>query len=110
MSYYIVVINLLCACTDTMLQALQRRCETYAFDHRGQSGLARGEDAGCVVIKPLDAAIRDNDAIRAMIMSTGINRDGRTKGITVPMHEASHQQGLPKSRSGSFGLRTCRNA
>lgn len=69
--------------------------KTYAFDHRGQSGFARGEGVGCVVIKPLDAAIRDNDAIRAVVMSTGINQDGRTKGITVPNGDA--QRDLIKS-------------
>ncbi|KAJ3548513.1 hypothetical protein NM208_g974 [Fusarium decemcellulare] len=61
---------------------------TYAFDHRGQSGFARGEGAGCVIIKPLEAAIRDGDPVRALLMSSGVNQDGRTRGITVPNGDA----------------------
>ncbi|KGQ12279.1 Lovastatin nonaketide synthase [Beauveria bassiana D1-5] len=58
--------------------------KTYAFDHRGQSGFACGEGVGCVVIKPLDQALRDNDKIRSVIVNTGINQDGKTVGLTSP--------------------------
>jgi acyl transferase domain-containing protein len=53
---------------------------TYSFDNRAKSGFARGEGAGCLILKPLDQAIRDNDSIRSVIVNTGINQDGRTVG------------------------------
>ncbi len=45
-----------------------------------------------IVLKPLDHALRDNDAIRAVIVGTGLNQDGKTPGITMPSGEA---QGRP---------------
>ncbi|KAF8858215.1 ketoacyl-synt-domain-containing protein [Acephala macrosclerotiorum] len=65
-----------------------------AFDHRG-TGFGRGEGVGCVVLKPLDEAIKARDSIRAVIAATGINQDGRTKGITMPSGDA--QVALMKS-------------
>ncbi len=53
------------------------------FDSRAD-GYARGEGAGVVVLKPLDAALADGDRIYALIRGTGVNQDGRTSGITVP--------------------------
>lgn len=65
--------------------------KTYAFDERAKSGFARGEGAGVVLLKPLDAAIRDKDPIRAVIANSGVNQDGRTKGITLPNEHAQEQ-------------------
>lgn len=62
--------------------------KTYAFEERAKSGFARGEGAGVVLLKPLSAAIRDKDPIRAVIAHTGVNQDGRTKGITLPNEKA----------------------
>ena len=59
-----------------------------AFDSRATGGFGRGEGVGCVILKPLDDAIRDNDKIRAVIKNSGINQDGRTVGITMPNVEA----------------------
>jgi len=61
---------------------------TYAFEERAKSGFARGEGAGVVLLKPLSAAIRDKDPIRAIIANSGVNQDGRTKGITLPNEKA----------------------
>lgn len=44
-----------------------------------------------VLLKPLDAAIRDQDPIRAIIANTGVNQDGRTKGITLPNESAQEE-------------------
>lgn len=56
---------------------------SFAFDNRG-TGYGRGEGCGMVILKPLEQAIKDNDAIRAVIVGTGVNQDGKTPGITMP--------------------------
>ncbi|MBC2601357.1 type I polyketide synthase [Puniceicoccus vermicola] len=52
------------------------------------AGYARGEGAAMVLLKPLDKAIADGDAIHAVICGSGINQDGRTSGISLPNSEA----------------------
>ncbi|KAH8807194.1 hypothetical protein F5884DRAFT_899634 [Xylogone sp. PMI_703] len=47
-------------------------------------GYARGEGVGVLVLKPLSVALRDGDHIESLIMETGVNQDGRTRGITMP--------------------------
>ena len=51
-------------------------------------GYARGEGIAAVLIKTLSRALADGDNIQAIIRETGVNSDGRTKGITVPSSEA----------------------
>lgn len=51
-------------------------------------GYARGEGIAAVVLKPLSAAIRDNDHIECIIRGTGVNQDGRTPGLTMPSGKA----------------------
>ncbi|KAH6869498.1 polyketide synthetase [Thelonectria olida] len=48
------------------------------------SGYARGEGVAAVVLKRLSSAIADGDHIECIIRESGINQDGRTKGITMP--------------------------
>ncbi|KAJ5728671.1 uncharacterized protein N7483_003179 [Penicillium malachiteum] len=72
----------------SMSQLFNEDGRTYAFEERAKSGFARGEGAGVVLLKPLDAALRDKDPIRAIIANTGVNQDGRTKGITLPNGKA----------------------
>lgn len=48
------------------------------------SGYARGEGVAAVILKRLSSAIADGDKIECIIRETGVNQDGRTKGITVP--------------------------
>ena len=63
------------------LLAPDGRCKS--FD-AAADGYGRGEGAGVLVLKPVDAARRDGDRIYAVIRGTGTNQDGRTSGITVP--------------------------
>lgn len=48
------------------------------------NGYARGDGVAALVLKTLSAALADGDAIQCIIRETGINQDGRTKGITMP--------------------------
>ncbi|CAI7654524.1 unnamed protein product [Penicillium viridicatum] len=64
---------------------------TYSFDHRAKSGFARGEGAGCLILKPLDQAIQENDNIYSVIVNTGTNQDGKTSGITNPSGDSQER-------------------
>ncbi|KAH9900372.1 ketoacyl-synt-domain-containing protein [Xylariomycetidae sp. FL2044] len=55
----------------------------FSFDHRA-NGYGRGEGIAVLVLKRLPDALRDNNTIRAVIRSTGVNYDGRTPGVTQP--------------------------
>ncbi|PWY90361.1 hypothetical protein BO94DRAFT_574133 [Aspergillus sclerotioniger CBS 115572] len=61
-----------------------------SFDARA-NGYGRGEGLGTVIIKPLHAALRDGNRIRAIVRNTGSNQDGRTPGITVPSPTAQER-------------------
>ena len=71
----------------TML-APDGRCKT--FD-ASADGYVRGEGAGVVVLKPLAAALHDQDRIYAVIKGSVVNQDGHTSTMTIPdgsAHEA----------------------
>ncbi|RHZ44089.1 uncharacterized protein CDV56_101092 [Aspergillus thermomutatus] len=52
------------------------------------NGYARGDGVAAVVLKTLSAALEDGDSIECIIRATGVNQDGRTKGITMPSSAA----------------------
>ncbi|CAI6337226.1 unnamed protein product [Periconia digitata] len=57
----------------------------------GADGYARGEGIACVIMKKLSDAIADGDHIDGIIRETGVNSDGRSKGITMPSSAAQAQ-------------------
>ncbi|KAJ5595540.1 uncharacterized protein N7459_001748 [Penicillium hispanicum] len=59
----------------------------FSFDHRA-NGYSRGEGVGTVIVKPLAAALRDGDTVRAIVRGTGSNQDGKTQGLSLPNPEA----------------------
>lgn len=56
-------------------------CST--FDEAA-NGFVPGEGIAAVVLKDLEAALRDGDHIYGVIKGSGINQDGKTNGITAP--------------------------
>lgn len=62
-----------------------------------------------LVLKPVDAAVRDGDAIRAVIRATGTNQNGRTN-LALPskemqgrlIDETYRRAGLDKARTRFF--------
>lgn len=49
----------------------------------GANGYARGEGVATLVLKRLSDAISDGDDIECIIRETGVNQDGKTRGITM---------------------------
>src|SRR5262245_18176784 len=68
------------------------RCR--AFDANGK-GYVRAEGGALLFLKPLRKARADGDPIHAVIIGSGVNADGRTKGLSMPRTEA--QEGLLRS-------------
>ncbi|KAJ5103216.1 hypothetical protein N7532_003745 [Penicillium argentinense] len=87
--------------TMSMMRFLSPDGRCHTFDEKA-NGYARGEAVGCVILKPLDQALRDRDTIRAVIRGTGSNQDGRTPGITLP--SATAQEALIRDLYTRAGL------
>ncbi|EUC32411.1 hypothetical protein COCCADRAFT_98832 [Bipolaris zeicola 26-R-13] len=68
-------------------------------------GYARGEAVNLIYVKPLSAAIRDGNPIRAIIRGYATNADGKTPGPSMPssssqeemMRRAYQTAGIPES-------------
>lgn len=66
------------------------------------NGYARGEGFAAIVLKPLDAAIRDGNQVECVVRGSAVNSDGRTAGITVP--SAAAQTALIRQAYRDAGL------
>ncbi|VEP13142.1 Polyketide synthase family protein [Hyella patelloides LEGE 07179] len=63
------------------MMASDGRCKTFDAD---ADGYVRGEGCGVIILKPLDAALRDGDNVLAVVKGSAINQDGRSNGLTAP--------------------------
>nr|BAT51065.1 type I polyketide synthase [Streptomyces sp. MSC090213JE08] len=69
--------------TESRFGALSPDGTTYTFDARA-NGFVPGEGGGAVFLKPLSRAQADGDRIYGVILSSAVNNDGATDGLTVP--------------------------
>ncbi|KAK8007468.1 hypothetical protein PG989_001458 [Apiospora arundinis] len=73
-----------------------------SFDAAGD-GYGRGEGIAAILLKRMPAAVEDHiSPIRAVIRGTGVNQNGRMKGITLPSVDA--QVALMQKTYRSAGL------
>ena len=75
------------------------RCKTFDSD---ADGMVRAEGCGVVVLKRLSAALAAGDPIRAVIIGSAINADGRSSGLTVPNGMA--QEGVLRTALRNAGI------
>ncbi|MBB3996732.1 non-ribosomal peptide synthetase/type I polyketide synthase [Aureimonas pseudogalii] len=75
------------------------RCRT--FD-AAADGYVRSEGVGVVILKRLKDAMRDGDAIRAVVAGSAVNQDGRGNGLTAPNGPA--QQAVIRAAHKDAGI------
>lgn len=63
------------------MMAEDGRCKTFDAD---ADGYVRGEGCGVVILKLLDAALKDGNHVLAVIKGSAVNQDGRSNGLTAP--------------------------
>ncbi len=63
------------------------RCESFG---EGGDGYVPGEGVGVAILKRLEDAERDGDAIYGVIKGSALNHGGKTNGYTVPNPAAQH--------------------
>src|SRR3984957_20469918 len=83
-------------CKASML-ARDGHCKS--FDAAGD-GFVRAEGGAVFILKPLAAAERDGDPIQGLVIATGVNSDGRTRGLSLP-NEAAQEELLREIYSGA---------
>ncbi|RDW67402.1 type I polyketide synthase [Aspergillus mulundensis] len=88
---------------QSKLKMFSKDGRSFPFDARA-NGYGRGEGVTGVVLKPLSAALRDGDPIRAVIKNSVLNQDGRTPGISVPSSVAQKEAIIRAYRQAKLDL------
>ncbi len=73
--------------TTTQLGVLSPDGCCRTFDAKA-NGYVKGEGVGAVLLKPLAAALRDGDPIRAVIRGSAVNHGGHAYSLTAPNAQA----------------------
>lgn len=81
----------------------QGRCASFA---EGGTGYVPSEGVGSVLLKPLAAAIADNDRIYGVIKGSSMNHGGKTSGYTVPNPNAQAAVILQTLKKANIDART----
>lgn len=81
----------------------QGRCTSFA---EGGTGYVPSEGVGSVLLKPLDAALADNDTIYGIIKGSSMNHGGKTSGYTVPNPNAQAAVILHALKTAKINPRT----
>ena len=95
---YLTPASFIGMCAAGMLSP-EGQCKS--FDNEA-NGFVPGEGAGAIVLKRLEDAQRDHDAILGVILGSGINQDGRTNGITAPSVQSQIE--LERDVYNRFGI------
>lgn len=66
------------------------------------NGFVRGEGAAVVVLKRLSDALADGDPVRGVLLSTVVNQDGRSTGLTAPNGQS--QQAMLRDALARSGI------
>jgi acyl transferase domain-containing protein len=74
-----------------------------AFDARA-SGTVWGNGVGVVVLKPLEEALRDRDPVRAVIIGSSVNNDGRFHKLSFAAPSAEGQADAISMAYGEAGI------
>lgn len=74
----------------SLLQALSASGRCRSFDEAAD-GYIRSEGAAVLVLKRLEDALSDGDAVWGIIRGAAVNHDGRSAGFTVPNGTAQEQ-------------------
>ncbi len=77
--------------------------QTRTFDAKAD-GVGAGEGAAVFVLKRLEDALRDNDAIHAVIAGSAVNQDGRSSSMAAPNPEAQADVIAQAARQASVPL------
>jgi acyl transferase domain-containing protein/enoyl-CoA hydratase/carnithine racemase/acyl carrier protein/NAD(P)-dependent dehydrogenase (short-subunit alcohol dehydrogenase family) len=80
-------------------------CRTFSS---AADGIVPGEAVVALVLKPLQAALRDHDLVQAVVLGSAVNYDGKTNGIAAPsglaqtalIERAMRQAGVEPARIG----------
>lgn len=89
--------------SQTRVGILSKEGKSFPFDSRA-NGYGRGEGCTGVVLKPLAAALRDGNHVRAVIRNSVLNQDGRTQGIFAPNADAQKEAILRAYQQAKLNL------
>ncbi|WP_052429552.1 SDR family NAD(P)-dependent oxidoreductase [Paenibacillus borealis] len=73
---------------DQRFGSTEGKCRAFG---QGGDGYVPGEGVGAVLLKPLEAALRDGDPVYGLIKGTAVNHGGKVSSYTVPNPNAQSE-------------------